>query len=199
LLRRLPGLRPGATVVELGCWPGGWLQVLAEQVGPGGRVLGLDLEAIDPLPPPVETLQLDFTDDGAPERIAEALGRPADALFCDAAPKLSGVRDLDRAALEELGDAALAVAERVLRPGGAIVIKGFPGPEADRFRARLRERFGRVREVRPEGRRATSREFYWVTPGDLGAAGASPRSSGRADSRPSGGRRHGRTRPRGRP
>src|SRR3990170_3360515 len=36
-------LKPGARVVELGAWPGGWLQVAAAAVGPGGRAVGVDL------------------------------------------------------------------------------------------------------------------------------------------------------------
>jgi 23S rRNA (uridine2552-2'-O)-methyltransferase len=160
LLPRLRQVRAGSAVVELGCWPGGWLQVLARAVGPSGRVLGVDLEPIEPLGPPVVFLELDFTDDGAPERIAEALGRPADAVLSDAAPKLSGIKDVDRAAQEELWLAALRIAERVLRPGGAFLVKAFPGPEQKRFRADLTRRFGRVSELRPEGTRATSKELY---------------------------------------
>ncbi len=162
LLRRLPELPPGSAVVELGCWPGGWLQVLAEQVGPEGRVVGVDRRELEPLEDPVVLLELDFTAPEAPELVAEALGRPADALFCDAAPQLSGVREVDRAAIEELHEGALRVAETVLRPGGWLVIKGFPGPESDRFRSRLRARFARVTEARPEAKRSTSKEFYWL-------------------------------------
>jgi len=167
-------------VVDLGCWPGGWLQVLAERVGPEGRVVGVDLQATDPLPAPVELLELDFSEPGAPERIAAALGRKADLLLCDASPQLTGVRDVDHAALEELWDAALAVAEHVLEPAGAAVIKGFPSAEADAFRARLRERFARVSEVRPEGKRCTSKEFYWIALRELPSRRSSGRRGGRS-------------------
>jgi 23S rRNA (uridine2552-2'-O)-methyltransferase len=176
LLRRLPQVRPGARVVDLGCWPGGWLQLLAERVGPEGCVLGVDIEPVDAMKPPVVLLELDFAEPEAPERIAEALGGPADAVLSDAAPKLTGVRDVDRAAEEELYEGALRVAERVLRESGALVVKGFPGPEADRFRARLRARYGRVAEVRPEARRRDSKEFYWVAGAE---AVKPPRSSKR--------------------
>ncbi len=158
-------MRPGAAVVELGSWPGGWLQVLGARVGSQGRVVGVDTRPLDPLGEPVQLLELDFTHPEAPERVAEALSRPADAVLSDAAPHLTGVREVDRAALEELQEAALAVADRVLRPGGGLVLKGFPGPESDRMRKLLRSRFGTVSEVRPEGKRSTSNEFYWVVGG----------------------------------
>jgi SAM-dependent methyltransferase len=46
LLARLGelGLRPGQTALDLGCGPRGILDLLAETVGPGGRVVGLDAD-----------------------------------------------------------------------------------------------------------------------------------------------------------
>lgn len=148
-------------MLELGCWPGGWLQVLRETVGPRGHVAGVDTEQIEPLEG-VRFLRLDFTEPDAAERIAAELGGRVAALLSDAAPKLTGIRDVDRGAEEELWDAALRIAERVLRPGGTLIVKGFPGEEANAFRRQLKSRFGRVAEVRPEGKRSTSKEFYWV-------------------------------------
>jgi 23S rRNA (uridine2552-2'-O)-methyltransferase len=127
---------------------------------------------IKPLEPPAESvvvLQLDFTEPEAPRKVAEALGRPAAAVCCDAAPKLTGIRDIDRAGLEEIYHGALRVIEAVLMPRGALILKGFPGPESDRFRSVLRELFPKVSEVRPEGKRHSSREFYWVAGGEPGS------------------------------
>ena len=36
------GLRPGQSALDLGCGPRGILDMLAERVSPGGRVVGLD-------------------------------------------------------------------------------------------------------------------------------------------------------------
>jgi 23S rRNA (uridine2552-2'-O)-methyltransferase len=162
LLRRAGKLPSGATVVELGCWPGGWLQRLCEMVGPSGRIVGVDVQPFEPLGETVIPLVLDVTEPDAVERIASALGRPAHAVLSDAAPKLSGIADVDRSASAELCAAALAVALRVLRPKGFLIVKDFPGPESKAFGAELRRAFARVAEVRPEGRRATSKEFYWL-------------------------------------
>jgi 23S rRNA (uridine2552-2'-O)-methyltransferase len=144
-------------------------------------VVGVDLRETDPLGGPVEILILDFTEPESRERIALALGRPACLVLSDAAPKLTGVADVDRAAMEELFEGALGVAEQVLEPQGCLVVKGFPGPPADAFRAQLRRRFKGVAEVRPEGKRSTSKEFYWVaTPTKPGGSG---RSASRGRSR----------------
>lgn len=169
----MPPLRRAARVVELGCWPGSWLQVLAQRVGPEGVVVGIDRVPLEPLAPPVVTLVGDFCEPAQRGAIGAALGGRAELVLCDAAPKLSGIADVDRGAMEELHEAALALCDAVLAETGSLVMKAFPGPEADAVRARLRQRFARVAEVRPEAKRSTSKEFYWVACPE--AANRSPR------------------------
>ena len=41
-------LRRGQRVADLGCWPGGWMQIAAGLVGTSGRIVGVDLAEIDP-------------------------------------------------------------------------------------------------------------------------------------------------------
>lgn len=150
-------------MLDLGCWPGGWLEVLAQRLGPDARIVGVDLEPTPPLGPNVTVLVLDLCAPEALPAIQAALGgRKADAVLCDASPKLTGIRDADLAALEEIYQAALALAEALLTARGFLIVKGFPGQESDLFRKELRRRFASVHEVRPEGKRTTSKEFYWV-------------------------------------
>jgi 23S rRNA (uridine2552-2'-O)-methyltransferase len=40
---------PGATVIDLGAAPGGWSQVAAQRVAPGGKVIAVDLLEIAPI------------------------------------------------------------------------------------------------------------------------------------------------------
>ena len=150
-------------MLDLGSWPGGWLEVLAQRLGPDARIVGVDLEPTDAIAPNVAILVLDMCAPEALPAIEAALGgRKADAVLCDASPKLTGIRDADLAALEEIYQAALALAEALLTPRGFLIVKGFPGQESDLFRKELRRRFASVHEVRPEAKRATSKEFYWV-------------------------------------
>ena len=123
--------------------------------------MGVDLKLPDPLGPNVTLLELDLTAEGALDRIvAELPNGTANAVLSDAAPKLSGIADVDRAVGEELGQAALALALRVLPPEGFAVIKDFAGPGAQVLARELKRVFHKVSEVRPEGRRAGSKELY---------------------------------------
>src|SRR5437879_3449694 len=92
-------LRRGDVVVDLGAWPGGWLQVALEAVGPHGRVVGVDLVAIDPLASPnLRLVGGDVRDPSTWRAVLEHLGRPADVVLSDLAPKLSGIRETTRRA-----------------------------------------------------------------------------------------------------
>jgi 23S rRNA (uridine2552-2'-O)-methyltransferase len=157
-------LRPGDRVVDLGCWPGGWLQVAAEAVGPSGRVVGVDLAAIAP-PIHFETViafQADLTEPGVSARILDALGGPADAVLSDAAPKLTGIRATDRAHEEALLEAIEALLPALLRPGGTLVTKLLEGPEAQAVAKRLQERFASARITKSQATRKGSSEKYLI-------------------------------------
>ena len=157
-------LRPGDRVVDLGCWPGGWLQVAAEAVGPSGRVVRVDLAAIDP-PIPVESViafQADLAEHLAGARILDVLGGLADAVLSDAAPKLTGIRATDRAHEESLLEAIEALLPDLLRPGGTLVVKLLEGPEAQAIAKRLQKRFASARITTSQATRKGSSEKYLI-------------------------------------
>jgi len=155
-------LRRGDRVVDLGCWPGGWLQVAAEAVGPRGLVVGIDLATTEALD--FENAIALVGDFSAAEVQAEILARlggaPAQVVLSDAAPKLTGVRDRDRAAEEELLLAVESALPRLLRPGGTLLLKILEGPEAQTIDKRLRSGFGSARTLKPKATRKGSTERY---------------------------------------
>ena len=149
-------------MVDLGSWPGGWLQVASALVGPSGRVVGVDRAAIEP---PLQlanviALQADLTQPGVAEAVLEALGGLADSLLCDAAPKLSGVRATDRANEEALLGAVGELVPKLLKPGGDLLLKLMDGPEAEALVRRIRSLFEKVKTVRPEASRKGTSERY---------------------------------------
>jgi 23S rRNA (uridine2552-2'-O)-methyltransferase len=155
-------LRPGDRVVDLGCWPGGWLQIAARAIGPSGRAVGVDLAAIEPplRNENVIALMGDLSDTAISQEILGRLGGPADVVLCDAAPKLTGVRATDRAREEALLEALEARIPELLRPGGNALVKLLDCPEADQFRSRLTRRFAAGRVLRPKATRKGSSERY---------------------------------------
>ncbi len=162
LARRYQLIRRGDHVVDLGAWPGGWLQVAAELTGAQGRVVGVDLQPIQSLPPPVTTIVGDAGEAAVQAAVRERCGGRVDVVLSDMAPKLSGVRDRDIAQSVALAEAALATAEQLLGAGGRLLIKLFTAPEADAVVAAARRRFQSVKLTRPEATRKGSAEMYLV-------------------------------------
>jgi 23S rRNA (uridine2552-2'-O)-methyltransferase len=161
-------LRRGAAVIDLGAAPGGWTQVAVARVGAeGGRpgkVVGIDLQPMDPIPGAV-LLQGDFLAEDAPVHLKQALGRPADVILTDMAPASTGHAQTDHLRIMGLLEAAAAFAAEVLAPGGAFVGKVLQGGAEAGLLARLKRDFAQVRHAKPPASRKDSAELYLVATG----------------------------------
>ena len=178
--RRDRVLAPGMVVVDLGAAPGGWSAYAAGQVGRGGRVYALDRLAMDPLRG-VEFMRGDFREEAVMQRLCAALPqRGADVLLSDLAPNLSGTPAVDQPRAMLLSELALELGGRVLRRGGALVVKVFTGEGSQEFLARLKQDFAHVRVRKPRASRGSSREVYMVATGFEPAAAAAPAAAGSA-------------------
>ena len=155
-------LRPGQKVVDLGCWPGGWLQVTSRIVGAKGRVVGVDLAETDAFKnnENVVSFCADFTQPSAIKEIFERLGGPAQVLLSDAAPKLTGIRATDQAREGVLLEAVETVLSSLLAPGGTLLVKILDGPDAMVVDRRLRKCFETAKTVKPKASRPGSAERY---------------------------------------
>ena len=166
LQQRFHPLRASTVVVDLGAAPGGWLQVAANIVGSSGKVLGVDLQPIKPFKQPnIIVLEGDIAALENQAKIKELLGRSADCVLSDLSPKLTGIRDADRARSLELNRTALAVAAQLLRPGGALLIKSFISEDLHLFTEELKRYFSSVQRTKPEATRHGSSEFYFYAEG----------------------------------
>lgn len=158
-------LRPGMVVVDLGAAPGGWSQVAAARVAPGGRVIALDQLDMAPVAG-VDFLRGDFRDDTVAAELERVLGgQPVDLVLSDMAPNLSGIAATDQARALELAELALDFALNHLKPQGNFVVKIFHGSGFDEFLRMLRNRFQSVAVRKPEASRSRSREVYLLAKG----------------------------------
>jgi 23S rRNA (uridine2552-2'-O)-methyltransferase len=150
--------RPGAIVVDLGAAPGSWSQVAASKVGPGGKVIAVDLLDMAPISG-VTVLKGDFREAG----LLQALeGRRADVILSDVLPNLSGIPNVDQARAAELTFAALDFCRKALKSDGVFVLKAFQGEAFNEVLQRLKHDFGKVSVRKPEASRGESRETYVV-------------------------------------
>lgn len=159
-------LRKGWKVLDLGAAPGGFLQVLAEQVGPKGLVVGVDTTPVRPFPdiPWIVTLQEDAQDPALLESL-RAHSPLFDAVISDMAPSTTGSKSTDTARSHVLVERAFEIADELLRPGGLFLAKVFMGPGFDELLKRMRGDFAKVRVARPKATRSRSKECFLVATG----------------------------------
>jgi 23S rRNA (uridine2552-2'-O)-methyltransferase len=163
ILRRQKLLGKGGSVLDLGAAPGGFLQVMADVVGPRGVAVGVDIVPIREIGKPwVRTAVLDLLAPDALDRIRELHPGRFDLVTSDMAPKTIGVKITDEARSLELARMALSVAGETLKLGGGFVVKVFMGGDFPLFQKETRARFGKVEVVRPEATRERSFEVYVV-------------------------------------
>jgi 23S rRNA (uridine2552-2'-O)-methyltransferase len=160
-------LKKGARVLDLGAAPGGWSQVAAQRIGDSGYIVAIDLLEMEPLPG-VEIFHADLTDPEIPARLKQALGGSADLVLSDMAASTTGHRATDHLRTTALLEAALDLAEDVLKPGGAFVGKVFQGGATGDLLARIKKSFREVKHVKPPASRAESVELYLVALGFKG-------------------------------
>jgi 23S rRNA (uridine2552-2'-O)-methyltransferase len=156
-------LRPGDSVLDLGCHPGSWSIYASEVVGKKGIVVGVDLQETNGTPrsegAEIHWLCQDIME---PELIARVRKfRPAfRVLISDLAPKTTGNRWADHQQSLQLVRRTLALAEILLNDHGHYICKIFQGEDFPEFVQEVKDRFETVKVIKPKSSRTESREVF---------------------------------------
>jgi len=169
-------LVPGARVVDLGCAPGGWLQVAVKRINAlgertdkkVGHIIGVDLQEVEPIAG-ADIYQLDFMADDADLQVKKWLGGRADVVMSDMAAASSGHKQTDHLRIIALCEAAAYLAFDVLDEGGTFVAKVLAGGAEGELQKLLKQKFTKVANVKPPASRADSSEKFVVATGFRGA------------------------------
>ncbi|WP_409433994.1 RlmE family RNA methyltransferase [Litorimonas sp. RW-G-Af-16] len=152
-------IKKGALIVDLGCAPGGWVQIALKRGA--GRVIGIDILPVEAVGE-AEIIEMDFMDEAAPDVLKEMLGGKADFVMSDLAANTTGHKNTDHLKTVALVEAAAEFAMQTLRPGGHFITKVFQGGAEGKLLDELKRRFQTVRHAKPESSRKGSPEIYLV-------------------------------------
>lgn len=156
-------LREGHKVLDLGAWPGGWLQYSLTCIGSKGKAVGIDLVEIEDLGDKrLITITGDVTEDENIKQAIDFAGSKFDVVVSDMSPKLSGVKESDQARAAGLVELACNVAERTLVKGGNFVCKTFKGQDTDQIFKTIKPKFTKLLRSELDSSRKTSNEYYIV-------------------------------------
>ncbi|MGD2250779.1 MAG: RlmE family RNA methyltransferase [Candidatus Methanofastidiosia archaeon] len=155
-------IKNGNFVLDIGCSPGGWMQVARKITGKKGYVLGIDIQKIPPFAKEnVEFLQKDITD----KDIIQEIARKSpffDVVISDISPNITGVWDVDHFKSVNLSKRALFVACGVLRAGGNFLVKVFQGEYMSEFFDTVKDHFSYTKISAPKASRKSSAEVYVI-------------------------------------
>jgi len=158
--RRERLLRPGIRCVDLGAAPGSWSQYAARILGNTSRIVATDILPMDAIPG-VEFVQGDFREAAVLEEVLNRVGNAkVDLVLSDMAPNMAGIDAVDQPRSMYLAELALEFADRVLAPGGDLLVKLFQGEGFDQIIKDVRMRYGKVVTKKPKASRTRSPEIY---------------------------------------
>jgi 23S rRNA (uridine2552-2'-O)-methyltransferase len=153
-------LRPGMSLVDLGAAPGGWSQYAAKILGKKSRIVATDILPMDAIPG-VDFVQGDFREEAVLEQVLALVGaEKVDLVLSDMAPNMAGIDAVDQPRSMYWAELAIEFADRVLAPGGDLLVKLFQGAGFEQIIRDARSRYGRVVTKKPKASRSRSPEIY---------------------------------------
>jgi 23S rRNA (uridine2552-2'-O)-methyltransferase len=162
-------IKRGDKVLDLGCAPGSFLQVLVEIIGPQGMVVGIDILPLKALPQKnIFTIQGDIRETDVADLCVQHAPSGFNVITCDISPNLSGIREVDDKNMGELYDSVREFITKGLKAGGNFVLKAFYSDNFKETKSDLTNLFKSVSVFKPVASRNISSEIYLVGMGKKG-------------------------------
>lgn len=151
------------SVLDIGCSPGSWSQVTKKLVGNNGLVVGIDILPVKEIKN-VKFIQGDITESLTIEKIKN-ISNEFDVIISDAAPKTTGIKELDHDKSIYLNEKVLELSDNLLKKEGNLLVKVFQGKYFQEFLNKINKKFDFVKCSKPDSSRKESKEIYIVAKG----------------------------------
>ena len=156
-------LKIGDTVLDLGCQPGSWSIYAAKTVGPGGLILGVDLQEGKRIALAKAAEIIWFAADIMAADIIGAKQKTRKnfmVILSDIAPRTTGNKWVDQQQSLNLARRVLELSGVLLESGGNLYVKVFEGEDFKEFVDLVRKSFKTVKIIKPKSSRSESREVF---------------------------------------
>ena len=147
-------IKQNQNILDIGCAPGSWIQVLRELTKGKASITGIDILPMAKIEG-VTFLQKDLL-----EIKDEDLNQLFDLVLSDIAPNLSGIGITDSENMIELLNIEIYLINKYLVKGGSFLAKCFQGSSFDYLKGYMKKNFKEVIRIKPEASRTSSKECY---------------------------------------
>ena len=147
-------IKQNQNILDIGCAPGSWIQVLKELTKGKASITGIDILPMAKIDG-ITFLQKDLL-----EIKDEDLNQLFDLVLSDIAPNLSGIGITDSENMIELLNIEIYLINKYLVKGGSFLAKCFQGSSFDYLKGYMKKNFKEVIRIKPEASRTSSKECY---------------------------------------
>jgi 23S rRNA (uridine2552-2'-O)-methyltransferase len=156
-------LKPGMQVVDLGYFPGSWIQYTSKMIGDQGLVIGIDIQEVNKKLTGVTNVRV-FQKDIFDIHDLTQLGVESqfDVVLSDMAPSTTGIKSLDQDRSLNLVESVFELLPRFLKKGGNFVIKVFDSQHAQNYLKEQKNLFNEFHYLKPKSTRSVSKEFFVI-------------------------------------
>ncbi len=151
-------LKKEIKLLDVGSFPGGWLQVATKKIKKG-KILGIDKKKLIQIEG-TRIIEGDFLEERSKNDILKFFNSKINVILSDMAPNTSGNKSLDAIKTNELCLSILEFSKKVLDKNGVAVSKLFMGEDFEAIKIYAKETFKNIRFFKPNSSRDNSRETY---------------------------------------
>ena len=149
-------------ILDLGCSPGGWLQVSQKLAPKNSKILGVDKINLEFIPD-VKFIKNDIFDDDVFEQIDTFFeGKKIDLILSDMSPNSSGNKKVDHLRIISLIEKVLDISEHFLSKNGFLIAKIFQGGAQGDLIKKMKKSLSSIKYFKPKASRSESPETYLV-------------------------------------
>ncbi len=162
-------LREKDKVLDLGYYPGSWIQYTSNKVGAEGLVVGIDIQPVNLKLQNLSNVSV-FEKDINDIKNIEELGvqEKFDVVLSDMAPSTTGIKSVDQARSLNLIEMIFYHLPNLLKQNGNLVIKVFDSNDAQNYLKTKKNEFKSFNYLKPKSTRSVSKEFFVIGKGYQG-------------------------------
>jgi 23S rRNA (uridine2552-2'-O)-methyltransferase len=151
-------IKKSTNLLDLGCCPGGWSQVVS-QIITTGRVMSIDIKDMDPIKN-VKFLKGNILARNTKSEVMQYFKSNLDVIISDMAADTTGNKSLDSIRTNQLCSDVIHFSRETLKPKGVLVSKLFMGEDFIEVKNLAKSVFKKVNFFKPESSRKESKETY---------------------------------------
>ena len=154
-------LNSSKNILDLGCAPGGWLQVSKKFSPVETKILGIDKLNIEAIPG-VWFYQGDIFKDKVVNYIETFFQKKIDLIMSDMSPNSTGNKKVDHLKILSLVERVIDISNQLLQKDGFIIIKIFQGGMQGDLMSSMKESLKNIKNFKPRASRKESPEMYLI-------------------------------------